>query len=129
MEKICVKIAGILNLITAFLHLLAGQLDLVNPLINSNLGVQQKAEWVSVWHMVTILLCFTSYIILRAGFVEVEGQKLKLLKEIGILYILIGIPFIISSIYYSVFAPQWILLMLTGFLLLVALKKTDRNVK
>ena len=58
-------IAGILNLFTALLHTIGGQLDLVNPLLNSSLETQTKAEWFGVWHMVTILLFVTSYLVLK----------------------------------------------------------------
>lgn len=125
MKKTYIKIAGIINLITALVHLIAGQIDLVNPLQNSNLEIQQKAEWIAVWHIVTILLFFTSYQILTAGFDVVKKSNLKQLKTLGILYTLAGIPFIISSIYFSVFAPQWILLLPIGVLLLVGINKLN----
>jgi hypothetical protein len=81
-------------------------MDLVDPLIISNLEIQQKAEWIGVWHIVSIFLFYTSYLILKVGFTKVEKPNFQQLKPLGILYISIGIPFIISSIYYSVFAPQ-----------------------
>ncbi len=129
MKKIYIKIAGIVNLITALVHLVAGQMDLVNPLINTSLNVQQRAEWIGVWHIVTILLLFTSYLFLRAGFIEVRNSNLQQLKPIAVLYILIGLPFIVSSVYYSVFAPQWILLMPIGILLIIGLRKLENNDK
>jgi hypothetical protein len=60
-------IAGGINLFTAILHTIGGQLDLVNPLMNSNLTDQQKAEWIAAWHLVTIMLFFTSYVIIKNG--------------------------------------------------------------
>lgn len=129
MKKIYIKLAGIINLITGLVHLIAGQMDLVNPLINSNLSVQQRAEWIGVWHIVTIFLLFTSYLFLRAGFVEVSNSNLQQLKPYAVLYMLIGLPFIVSSIYFSVLAPQWILLMPIGTLLLIGLRKVEINGK
>lgn len=122
-KKIHIKIAGIINLITAFVHLLAGQIDLVGPLQNSNLQIQQKAEWISVWHIVTILLFFSSYLILKAGFSNTKKSSLMQLKPFGFLYVFSGIPFVISSIYFSVFAPQWILLLPIGILLIIGVKQ------
>lgn len=124
-NKIYIKAAGIINLVTAFVHLLAGQIDLVNPLQNSNLLIEQKAEWISVWHVVTILLFFSSYLILKVGFGNTKKSSLMQLKPFGLLYVLSGIPFIISSIYFSVFAPQWILLLPIGILLIIGLKKLE----
>jgi len=125
MKNTYIKAAGIITLLTAFVHLIGGQMDLVNPLHNSNLEIQQKAEWIGVWHTITVFLFYTSYLIIRAGFTTPLGN----LKQIGILYILIGIPFIVSSIFYSVFAPQWILLIPIGVLLLLGVKKLESDGK
>lgn len=65
MKKIYIKIAGILNLIVAFIHLILGHFDLVIPLSESSLEIQQKAEWIGAWHIITILLFLTSYVILK----------------------------------------------------------------
>ncbi len=118
MKKTYLKIAGVLNLLTAFLHLFGGQIDLVNPLLDSALEVQKKSEWLGAWHMVTILLFFTSYLIIKGGFSKSNNSDPRLLRTVGIFYILTGIPFIATSIYFSVFAPQWVLLMPIGILLL-----------
>lgn len=129
MKNIYVKSAGIINLITAFVHLIAGQIDLVNPLNKSNLEIQQKAEWLSVWHIVTILLFFTSYLILKAGFGKVDESYIMQLNPLSVLYILAGGSFVVSSIFYSVFAAQWILLIPIGVLLLIGLRKLDLDEK
>lgn len=116
-------VAGVINLLTAIIHLIGGQIDLVNPLLNSDLSIQQKGEFVGVWHMVSILLCFTSYLILRAAFQKTTDSQSEQLKPIAILYLLCGLPFIISSIYFGIFAPQWILLMPVGGLILLGIKR------
>lgn len=46
MKLTYIRIAGIINLITTFVHLIAGQMDLVGPLLRSNLEVPKKAEWI-----------------------------------------------------------------------------------
>ena len=123
MKALYIKIAGIINLITAIIHVIGGQVDLVNPLLDSNMTGQAKGELVSVWHMVTILLFLTSYIIIKVGFGKGKPLDLNLLKAIGVLYVLMGLPFIISSLWYGIFAPQWILLMPIGILILIGIKK------
>lgn len=123
MKKMEIRIAGIINLIVALIHLIAGQTTLVNPLLESNLEVQQKGEWIGVWHLVTVLLFFTSYQILKAGFTHQNNQIIRQLKPLGLLYILSGIPFIVASFYLKTFAPQWILLMPIGGLLLLGIRK------
>ena len=75
-------IAGILNLITFFLHLIGGQLDLVNPMIETSLSIEKSSQLVGAWNMVTIILLATSYILLSAGF----GKKHATNIEASILY-------------------------------------------
>lgn len=125
MKKIYIKIAGIINLLGAILHTIGGQMELVNPLLDSNISIQQKSELTAAWHIVTILLFLTSYIILKVGFLKGSNQKKEQLKSIAVLYILSGIPFIITSYIYNTNAFQWILLMPIGFLLFIGLQKSS----
>jgi len=127
MRKTYIRIAGVINLIVAFVHLIAGQLDLIDPLIASELALQAKGELVAVWHIVTIQLFITSYVILKAGFGKLDAKHVSLLRFLGGFYVLIGFPFIIVSIWYSIFAPQWILLMPIGALVLFGLKNHLAN--
>lgn len=121
-----IKAAGILNLGTALLHLIGGQIDLVNPLLSSDLSIQQKGELTGAWHIVTILLFLTSYRLLQIGFRPSENhQNIYELKSIGILYLLSGIPFVIVSIYYKIFVPQWVLLIPIGILILLGISKKE----
>lgn len=123
MKNAYIRIAGILNLLTAFLHLIGGQIDLVNPLLGSSLTLQQKSELTGAWHIVTILLFVTAFMILQSGFKNGRNQNFQQLKSLAIFYILSGIPFIVISVWFRVFAPQWILLMPIGVLLLLGLRK------
>jgi len=59
-------IAGLLNLITAFVHTIAGQFDLVSALLATDLNVQAKSEWMAAWHIITILLFLTSFYLIRS---------------------------------------------------------------
>jgi hypothetical protein len=115
--------AGIVNLLTALIHTFGGQMDLVNPLLKSNLSDQTKAEWFGVWHLVTLLLFATSYVIFRNTLVAVQVRKPEIISSIGFLYVLFSVPFIISSIINSLLAPQWILLLPIGLLLLFGIKR------
>lgn len=118
-------IAGIINLFTALLHTIGGQIELVTPMLNSNLEDQTKAEWFGAWHMVTIILFTSSYWILKNVVIEFQRRQTELMKHIGILYILFSIPFCISSIMYNLLAPQWILLLPIGILLYIGSKKSS----
>jgi len=119
-------IAGFLCLGTAFLHTIGGQLDLVNPLLQSNLTEQAKAEWLGVWHMVTIVLFGTALYILKSGFKHHQVNQSEALRFIGVLYILFSIPFIASSIYMNLLAPQFILTLPIGILILFGIRKKTK---
>lgn len=119
-------IAGLLNLFTALLHTIGGQLDLVNPLLKSNLNEQVQTEWLGVWHMVTIVLFVTSYYLLRCGFSKNKSNNFGVIQSIGIIYILFSLPFVFAGIFMQNFAPQWILLLPIGGLTIFGL---NRNIK
>lgn len=116
-------IAGFINLFTAVLHTIGGQLSLVNPLMRSNLSEQAKAEWFGAWHMVTIILFFTTYVVIKNGMKNAQNRQTEVVKYIGHLYIALAVPFIVSSIIHSLFAPQWILLLPIGLLIYFGTKK------
>ncbi len=119
-------IAGILCLFTAFVHLIGGQLDLVNPLLESNLTAQAKTEWLAVWHVITVILFLSAYYLIKSGLNPMKNQNSDVLQLIGILFILFSIVFIVSSLWMKIFAPQWILLLPIG---LLALKKEQRIIE
>ena len=114
-------IAGVISLFTAILHAIGGQFDLVNPLMDSNLGIQSKTEWLGAWHIVTAILFVSSYYLIRYG-LNNANRNSEVIKLIGILYLFFSVAFILSSLYMTVFAPQWILLLPIGVLSLIGIK-------
>jgi len=119
-------IAGVLNLFTAFLHTVGGQIDLINPMLKTTLEDEVKTQLLGVWHMVTITLFLSTIIILLVVFKNKIFNN-KTLILIGYLYILFSIPFIIVGIIYSILVPQWILLLPIGILLLIGNKRFKVN--
>ena len=120
-------IAGGINFFTALIHTIGGQLSLVNPLQDSNLLDQTKAEWVGVWHMATILLFLTSYLLIKNGLGKTQQKQLEIINFIGVLYISFSVPFIVTSLMYKLLAPQWILLLPIGLLAYFGTKKLTTN--
>lgn len=118
-------IAGGLNLGTAFLHTFGGQLDLVDPLLKSNLKDQPKAEWFAAWHMITILLFATSFYVLKNAFSPILSKQSDGVFYLGILYVLLSLPFIASSIIFQLLVPQWIILLPIGILMIWGSKKLE----
>jgi len=106
-------IAGLINLFTALLHLIAGQMDLVDPLLGTDLPADIQAQWLGVWHMVTFLLFASTWVLLRNSFQVREGAA-SLPKGVGTLYIWLSVPFLILSITEGMLVPQWILLLPIG---------------
>lgn len=120
-------IAGFLNLFTFLLHLIGGQIDLINPLLQSNLENQTQSELLGVWHMATVVLIASSVIFLKNGFNKNGNQSKDLISFISYLYIAFSFAFIFSSIFKSVLAPQWVLLFPIGILGIIGLKKLKTN--
>ena len=119
--------AGILNLITFFLHLIGGQLDLVNPMIESSLSIEQSSQLVGAWNMVTIILLVTSYILLSAGLGKKYSTNTEMIKLIGYLNLLFCLPFIITGFYYTLLVPQWIFFLPIGIFTMVGLNKIKKD--
>ena len=113
-------IAGIICLLTALLHTIGGQIDLISPLIDSELTTQTKTELLGVWHMITVLLFVFAYILLRNGIHLSQKASVEL---IAILFIFFGLVFILVSFTQGTLAPQWILCLPIGGLSWWGLKR------
>jgi len=112
-------IAGILCMVTAFLHLISGQASLVSPLLISNTTDQVKGEWIGVWHMVTIILFYSAWILLR----PFQSSQVELLKFLGKSFIAFGLVFVMTSLYFGLLTPQFILLIPIGVLILMEVNR------
>jgi hypothetical protein len=120
-------IAGVLNLVTFFLHLIGGQLDLVNPMLETSLPIEKGAQWIGAWHIVTIVLLLTSYILLSAGFGKKYATNTELIKLTGYLNLSFCLPFISASFYYGLLVPQWIFFLPIGILTIIGLNKRSKD--
>jgi len=121
-------IAGVLNLMIFFLHLIGGQIDLVNPMLDSSLNIEKSAQLVGAWHMVTIILLATSYLLLSAGLGKRYSTNIEAIKLTGYLNLSFCLPFIIASFYYVLLVPQWILFLPVAVFTMIGLNKTPKNV-
>ncbi len=118
-------IAGVLNFLTFLLHLFGGQVSLVNPMVNSSLKLEESSQWLGAWHMVTIILLFTSIVLFLAGLNKRYGTNREFVKLIGYLNLSFCLPFIITGVYYGILGPQWIFFLPICVLTLIGLKKTQ----
>lgn len=120
-------IAGILNLLTFFLHLIGGQLDLVDPMIDTSLSIEKTSQLIGAWHMVTIILLVTSYVLLSAGFGKKYANNKELMTFVGYLNLSFCLPFLVAGFYYGLLVPQWIFFLPIGVLTLLGLRKMTRS--
>ncbi|PKH50732.1 hypothetical protein CXF68_08525 [Tenacibaculum sp. Bg11-29] len=120
-------IAGILNLITFFMHLIGGQLELVNPMIETSLNLEKSSQLIGAWHMVTIILLVTSSVLLSAGFGKKYATNSEMIKSIGYLNLSFCLPFILTGFYYGLLVPQWILFLPIAILTFIGVNKTKKN--
>lgn len=116
-------IAGFVNLGIFLLHLIGGQLELVNPLLNSNLSKVVISQWTGAWHMVSIVILATSTVLLLAGFNKKYQENLELIKFCGYLNFAFCIPFICASLYFDLFVSQWILFLPVALFANIGIKK------
>ncbi|MEM1123534.1 MAG: hypothetical protein AAGJ18_24055 [Bacteroidota bacterium] len=119
-------IAGLLNLGVFFLHLIGGQIDLVDPMLETALSLEEKSQLIGAWHLVTISLLATSYVLLSAGWGQCYAQNVDLIKLTGFLNLSFCLPFLGTSMYYHLFVPQWILFLPIGLLTLFGIKKGNK---
>lgn len=119
-------LAGTLNLLTFFLHLIGGQLDLINPMVETALSIEKSSQLVGAWNMVTIILLATSYILLMAGFGKKYSTNIELIKLTGYLNLSFCFPFIIASFYYGLLVPQWIFFLPIGLFIILGINKLKR---
>lgn len=120
-------IAGIINIFTAILHLIGGQIDLINPLMESSIDLQIKTELLGVWHVITCVLFASSILYFKYGFNTAKKANIELVSFISYLYIAFSFVFIFSSVYKSILASQWVLLLPIGILGIIGTKKSKTN--
>lgn len=108
-------LAGILCVIVAFIHVIGGQLSLVNPLLGSQLKPNVITEWLGAWHMITVMLFVFGYILIRFGLNTVQ-EHYSLVNVIMLLCFLFSFCFIGASIIQGQHAPQYSLFLSIAFL-------------
>lgn len=123
MKNIYWLIGGVINLFTALLHTVAGQEDLINPMLNSPLTNQVKFELLGAWHMVTLLMFFTAFVLLANSLKSIKDVFKGSITFIGWIYILMSLPSLTLSIIHGMLIPQWILLFPIGLFSLLGNRK------
>ena len=109
-------VAGILALLTTGVHLIAGQIDLVQPLLNSALKSQAQTEWLGAWHMISGFLAISKDYLLRMAMKARNSADLAVGLLIFFCYAAAGFAFFGAWLWSGNFAPQGIVLLaVAGF--------------
>jgi len=114
--------AGVLNLITALIHTILGHFDLILPFADLEFATPQKGILHACWHMVTVMLFFSSIILLYIGIRPQKYASSQISILLGVLYVAFSLVFIVMSIAYGLFLPQWVLLLPIGILAIYGAK-------
>lgn len=112
--------AGILGLFTSLVHILAGQVDPVRPLLQSDLPDIPKATLLACWHMVSVVLVLTSSALAYAGWLNITSLYASVMA-ISIIFVFFAFVFIAAGWSFFGFRtfiklPQWVLLLPIGLL-------------
>ena len=125
-KNIPILIAGVIMALTTILHLTGGQADHVVPLLESALDATDKAVLLAVWHMVTVALMIMAFWLIRQG-IKPFASRNDVMRFIAWLNLLFAVVFLLVSIVRWAFAPQWILFLPIGLLILYGLKIGTSN--
>ena len=115
--------AGIIGLLTSCVHIFAGQIDPVRPFLKSDLPDIPKATLLGCWHMVSVTLLISGFVLTYAGWFNLTSFQ-NIVIGISISFITFSLVFIAVGWYFFKFQfflklPQWILLLPIGTLGLV----------
>jgi len=97
---------GIINLITALIHTVVGHFKLILPFVMLEFSNPLKAILHACWHMVTVILFFSSIVFFYIGIKPQKYKSTQISILLGLHYIAFAIVFMVMSFAYSVFLFQ-----------------------
>ncbi len=112
--------AGGLALFTSLVHIFAGQVDPIRPLLNSEISDIAKATLLGCWHIVSAILVLSGFAFVYIGWFNLISYH-NLVIGISVSFIFFSIVFIIVGWHFFKFQsftklPQWTLLLPIGVL-------------
>jgi hypothetical protein len=112
--------AGTLAAVTAAIHIIAGHVVRVVPLLGSSLEVVPKRTLHAVWHMVSADLVLSAAALCYLGALEPDGHRL-LAYFIAVLFVSYATVFLFIAMsigwpHLLLRLPQWMLLLPIGVL-------------
>lgn len=119
--------AALLNLIAALIHTIAGHFKLILPFAHTDIANTLKAILHACWHMVTVILFFSSLALFYIGLRPQQSAAIPIANLIGILYIAFSLAFILVGIGYQLFLPQVVLLLPIGIMSIIGARHIGRD--
>lgn len=112
--------AGIIGIVTALIHIFAGQVDPVRPFLKLEFHDGRKATLLACWHMVSVMLFFSSLVFIYIGWYSLETIYLTIIG-LSASYLIFSMVFVIVGWWFfgvKVFVkvPQWLLMLPIGCL-------------
>jgi len=115
--------AGLIYLFIALLHTIGGQLELVNPMLDSRLDKQVKTELLGAWHLVTAMLWIFGFMLVKSG-IKLSLTDRSMLQLIAIVTLAFVVIFIGVSLAQWTHALQYILFLPPATMIFMGLKKS-----
>ncbi len=117
-------VSGGIGLITAFIHLIGGQFDVIKPFLQCDLVAVPKATLHACWHMVTVILFASAIALLYSGVNPTSTGSNALALFIGGQFVAYAIVFLVFALAGNwgkklIRLPQWTLLLPIGVLSIV----------
>jgi hypothetical protein len=112
--------AGIIGLLTAVVHIFAGQVDPVRPFLKSDLPDIPKATLLACWHIVSVTLFICGLALTYIGWFNLD-VFLNLVLSISIAFVIFSLVFVAVGWHFFglqtfIKLPQWVLLLPIGVL-------------
>ncbi|MBN1485172.1 MAG: hypothetical protein JXA37_10650 [Chloroflexia bacterium] len=116
--------AGIVGLITALIHLIGGQIEIIRPFSQSDLAAMPRGTLHACWHMVTVILFASAGIMLYLGASPQNGEQTLLALFIGGQFVAYALVFLVLTLAGDwdkklIRLPQWMLLLPIGLLSII----------
>lgn len=122
-DNILLLTAGLIATLTFLVHTFYGGKEIARPLLSSEINKDVKYTMYASWHLVTVTLFTSAFLLVLAGLNYAVPRSLLLF--ISISWILFGIIFMWVSSFVArpgglLRLPQWIFLVPVGILGLIA---------
>jgi hypothetical protein len=114
-------VAALLAAFTSVVHIFAGGVDVVSPLIASSMAGEPKLTLYAAWHMVSVVLAMSAAALFFGSFPRYAYAARYLVLFVSALWCAFGVVFLVVAAVqpensWLLKLPQWALLLPVGLL-------------